>query len=433
MGSWSVGSWSVHHKWLMVVLGLAFALRLGAAVSVQHLLDHRLHRMFLIPGDAEGYWELGRKLATGAPYALYDPPRRVLRTPGFPLVLAAGMSVFGANYLALRCLLAGIGALACVLVYWLGCALQDRESALVAASLAAISPAQIGMSVLFLSDTCFAVALLAAVLCLAKLVVRDEFTVPGSAKRFRLLALLAGLLNGVACLFRPSWLLFVPLFLCVWIARGRTRVLAECGFMLLGLALALAPWTYRNYQVTGHFVLTSLWLGPSLYDGLQPGATGESDMRFVEQDGLYARLSEYEVDQHYRRAAWTIAWSDPGRVLRLAAIKIWRFWKPWPSAPQLNQPLFQGVVAVYSVVILLCAAAGSLLPVSGPSGTHPSRFWRNLLSAGPILYLAALHTVFVGSLRYRLPPEFALLVLSGIGLRQLWAWPPNRSLALAAS
>ena len=420
-----MGSWAARHRGLIIVLALALALRLGAAVSVQHLLDHKLHRLCLIPGDAEGYWELGRKLAAGESYAIYEPPRSVLRTPGFPLVLAAGMTVFGENYLALRCLLAGIGTLACGLVYWLGGVLQEREAALPAAAFAAASPAQVGMSVLFLSDTCFAVALLASVLSLARLVSQSGSSVPNvEPKPRKLQALAAGVLSGTACLFRPSWLLFPPLFLFAWIlrSRGTARVLAESGLVLVGLGLALGPWTYRNYQVTGHFIPTSLWLGPSLYDGLNPGATGESDMRFIEQDGLYARMSEYEVDQHYRQAAWDFTREHPGRVVQLAVVKFWRFWKPWPTAPQLNQPAFQAIVAAYTVVIMLCACVGFVAPLGAGSGV--SRFWRNLVSAGPILYFAALHAVFVGSLRYRLPAEYALLVLSGIGaqwLRKRWA------------
>jgi len=47
---------------LLAVLAVALGLRIGAAFAVQSLLDHHLHRAFLVPGDAEGYWELGQRL-----------------------------------------------------------------------------------------------------------------------------------------------------------------------------------------------------------------------------------------------------------------------------------------------------------------------------------------------------------------------------------
>jgi hypothetical protein len=41
------------------------------------------------------------------------------------------------------------------------------------------------------------------------------------------------------------------------------------------------------------------------------------------------------------------------------------------------------------------------------------------LAAGPVLYFALVHAVFVGSVRYRLPAEYPLLVLSAVGLQRL--------------
>src|SRR5437870_377226 len=106
-------------RWLplIVLLAGAFALRVGAAVVIQHEVDRTPGRLCLIAGDAAGYWELAKKLAAGKAFAIYDPPRFVVRMPGFPLLLAAGMQLVGENLLALRMLLAGVGTLACGLVY----------------------------------------------------------------------------------------------------------------------------------------------------------------------------------------------------------------------------------------------------------------------------------------------------------------------------
>ena len=51
------------------------------------------------------------------------------------------------------------------------------------------------------------------------------------------------------------------------------------------------------------------------------------------------------------------------------------------------------------------------------TGTSHSTIWLIVLTAGPALYFALVHTVFVGSVRYRLPAEYALLVLTAAGLR----------------
>ena len=77
-----------------IILLLALLVRVAAAIAIdQHVTSSG--RSFLIEGDANGYWELGQHIAAGEDYAIHQPPRYVLRTPGFPLLLAASIRVFG--------------------------------------------------------------------------------------------------------------------------------------------------------------------------------------------------------------------------------------------------------------------------------------------------------------------------------------------------
>ena len=78
------------------VLLLALGLRVSAALAVQSDVEQR-NRSFLIEGDANGYWELGRRLANGEAYEIYTPPRRAMRMPGFPSLLALSIKLAGEN------------------------------------------------------------------------------------------------------------------------------------------------------------------------------------------------------------------------------------------------------------------------------------------------------------------------------------------------
>ncbi len=403
--------------WLPCIIAGAFAARLSAAILVQQKVEQTPGRLCLIAGDAEGYWDLARHLSRGEDFAIYDPPRYVLRMPGFPLVMSLGMRVFGQSALGMRIILACVGTVACWLVFLLGRELGDATTGLVACALAAISPAFIGFSVLLLSETLFALTLLASLLALAKLA-RANAQAPDTTldQRAPVIALVAGLLNGAATLVRPTWLLVAPAFGLVSLIKSRNRKRA-CGrfaLVIAGMSLALAPWTIRNARVTGHFVPTTLWMGPSLYDGLSPTATGVSNMDFIEADGWYRRpdVSEYEADRHYRQAAIAFAMDHPGRAFELGLKKLWRFCNPFPNAEQFgNWPIWLSV-GLFELPVLLLAVIG---------------FWQVrrtpltwALTAGPMLYLALVHTVFIGSLRYRLPVEYALLVLSAVGGRWLF-------------
>ena len=95
----------------------------------------------------------------------------------------------------------------------------------------------------------------------------------------------------------------------------------------------MSPWWIRNYQVAGQFVPTTLQVGASLYDGLNPQATGASDMRFTTEyhrvqkldDAAAGRSSdgfEVRLDRRLRDDAWAWARTHPGESLGLGRAQV---------------------------------------------------------------------------------------------------------------
>ena len=408
-----------------LVLLIALLLRLGAAVAIQTRIDAQPGRFDLIEGDASGYWELARRIIRGEPYELYTPPRRVLRMPGFPLLLASGMVCFGERPLAIRCLLAVVGTLGCGLIFGMTQSLVGSRVALLAAFAAAVSPTFVIFSVLFLSETAFAVALVASVWSLVALTRRLSETAPSNAapsattRRLPLwlVAGLAGLLAGVATHMRPTWIVAAPLAAVgvVLFQRGRAPGWIAATGLIAGLAILIVPWGLRNQRMTGHFIPTTLWLGASLYDGLRPEATGGSEMSFIETDGVYNRLTEFEADRYYRDRAVEFARTHPGRAIQLAFNKLGRYFSLLPNADQFANAPARLVTGLWSVCVLGFAAWGAW---------HArGRYELLVATLLPLVFFAAVHALFVGSLRYRLPAEYPLLALSATGavaLRDHW-------------
>ncbi|MCA8997318.1 MAG: glycosyltransferase family 39 protein [Planctomycetaceae bacterium] len=396
---------------IVFILFIALSARIAAAVGLQYVLDSHLHRSFLIEGDANGYWELAQHLARGDDFAIHHPLRYALRMPGFPTLLASSMLVFGENFLAARIVLSVVGTLGVWLVYLLGKELFDRRIGYWAAGFTAVSPLLVGFTPLILAETSFATAMLLS-LWLGN---RLKRSVDSQASVVAILrgSVLTGVALALACMMRPSWILAGPIFaiLMLFFSSGKVRATLAGTVAVASMVGVLLPWGFRNQQVTGHFTLTTFWMGPSLYDGLNPNATGDSDMRFFDEEALSTKMGEYEVDREYRRRAWEFARQQPGKTAQLAWVKSVRFWKPWPNAAQFDRWTLKLVSALFFLPLCFLAGWGGW--------ALRGQLWSVALLAGPVLYFCVIHMVFVSSLRYRLPTEYPLAVLASYGLARL--------------
>lgn len=391
------------NPWKLFVL--AVAVRIVAALCLNHYLEDHAERTYLIAGDADGYWQLATQMVAGEDFSLYDPPRQVMRMPGFPAVLAVSISLFGDSQAIARLVLALLASLAVFPAFWMGERFHGRQSGIVAGLIVAILPIYVGFSVLILSESLFATCILFNMWAFSRWL--------DSSKRSEAFfwAAISGFIAVAAIYLRPSWLLFPPFLVLALLLFSKSfdrKRLIESLLMLICVLLPLLPWGVRNQQATGHFVLTTLWMGPSLYDGLHPEATGASDMTFFERDNVLNRMSEYEMNRYYRDQALKFSRENPIRAFELGMIKLWRYWKPWPNAEQFQNPALMTTVAAGFLLMLIWAIRGGFL------------LHKNLdllfLCILPIVYFSALHTLFVSSLRYRLPAEYPLAVLAAIGL-----------------
>lgn len=400
-----------------VILLIALGLRVGAAWWWQQRIGEETE--FGFP-DSDSYWVLAQTIARGQPYRYGDAD--VFRTPAYPAALAGLFWAYGGQppVMAARLLGAGLGTLTVGVVACLAGMLFDRRAALAAATMAALYPGAIAMSTLVLSEALFC-PLMVTQLLLWTAAWRSK-----STGRFLVLSAAAGIVAGLAVLTRPSWLLFTPFAIVVAMCFGprRLRQLGLGAVMLTTFALAMFPWWLRNAIVTGTFVPTTSQVGASLYDGLNPQATGASEMSFVgwQKEVLQWRRQQrqvpidvpLEVQLNRTLARRAIQWAreNPLRVVHLAGIKFARTWNIWPNEPSLRSWPLRWVVLLGYVPLLLLGLAGAI--------QFARRDWPLLLCALPAAYVALLHMVFVGSIRYRQPAMLLLAVLAAGMVVSLW-------------
>ena len=233
---------------------------------------------------------------------------------------------------------------------------------------AAVHPYLIVMSALLLSEALFVPLMLLALWGLAVLW-NHQWQMPEGtsqmpnrgwtiAARELLVAFGVGLASGAAVLTRPSWGLFVPVMMAAWrwsrwrlpgAVRARVlRCTSSAAAMALGIVVVMGPWWLRNARIYGKFVPTALWMGASLYDGLNPAATGASNMEFLGAPDVWP-LDELDQDRELTRRALVRPAGARCAWLQLALIKLGRYWCPWPNAEGFRSPF----VALASAVVMI--------------------------------------------------------------------------------
>jgi hypothetical protein len=194
--------------------------------------------------------------------------------------------------------------------------------------------------------------------------------------------------------------------------RGAVLAASLAG-ALMAFAVLL-PWAWRNHEVLGRWVWSTTNDGITAYDGVRPGATGASDQSFTRQMPELRDMGELERNDTFARLAKAAIREDPGRLVPLTLRKLARTWSPLPLSAEYGGRLYLAVGLCYSLPFDLLVLIGLLFARPGRRAA--------LLAALPALYFTVVHSLSVGSLRYRVPAEPPLAVLAAAGA----AWLASR-------
>lgn len=190
---------------------------------------------------------MAQSLRGGEGFAVGGVPE-TLRTPGYPLVLAAGESAgldFAGIALLQHLLMAGLASAIFLLARTLT---GSRRVALVAALLFAIDLPTIVFADMILTEALFTLLLFALLALAWRIEVRPDWSIVCAAA--------AGLVLGAAVLVRPVAIaFFVPLGAYFFWSRCR-----RAAIVLFVVCALLSPllWAMRNQRATGVFTVSSI-------------------------------------------------------------------------------------------------------------------------------------------------------------------------------
>lgn len=375
----------------------------------------RLAIVFLLPmepvSDGEWYLQRARELLQGLGYQEGGYPTAYWPV-GYPALLAASMYVFGNEYASyvIPNLLSTLAIMWMIL--WLGRKLTQTEWVARIACLAyALYPNHIMYANQSATETVYTALYMGAFALLI-------------ACRHKAVGLLfSGLLFGVATLVKAQTILF-PLgcLIVLWWAYADFKWIQAAKAALVvyvGLLAIVLPWSERNAEALGKFVMVSTNGGVALMIGANELATGDhleiAKTPLMEKIGIpWEQRVERQLEWDARHKELAMEWirENPWSYLALAPKKIlllWikdtdGFWAASDSRPNsikfirlaqwLNQIYYLSILALSMPCAWFASKALLLRDVRTSQMT--------LLFCMPI-FVTLLAAVFTGQIRYHFP------------------------------
>jgi 4-amino-4-deoxy-L-arabinose transferase-like glycosyltransferase len=320
-----IQKWVADLRWIFLV---SLLLHVAIVFAVGHYQNARLWEN---GGIADHLWE-GRGFAGGFSKGAEEPTS--WQAPGYPYLLLASWKVWGhrspAAHLAISLLQALAIASMVVPLHHLTRRWFGPQAALWAAWITVLMPLY-GWYPTRLHHTAFVFAF-HPWLVWGWLEARDRKSLPG--------LLAAGAGTGLAGLFQPVVLAVMgPLTAALVLRHLGARQWKGAAWVIAGGMVTLAvltPWTLRNHEVHGKWMLVKNSFGKEFWMGNNPHATGTGyTANGVEEITnafpprafeLRGRVSEMALMEALQQEAWEHVRAHPGDTLRLTLKKIAWFW-----------------------------------------------------------------------------------------------------------
>lgn len=400
---------------LWIVLGVALAVRVLVVLATPSYAPF---------GDPADYDRIARFLeyfGTYPPSTFADPTGpAALRPPGYPYLLAGVYEVVGVRWDVARIVGAGLGTVAVALLWGIVRRVWDARLALWSAAVAALLPSLVWVGGGLTAEVLFVPLLLGAVWAAVR---HREAPAPGWAAA-------AGVLLGLAVLTRTNGLVVVlPLLLAAWLPRRR---LLDPVVLLVGLAVALAPWTVRNAVAFGSFSPLGTQSGFTMIGAYNAQAAQDGRFRAawrvpLDLPELQPVLRQYgtdevDVDADLRRRALAFAGDHPGYVVEAAVVHARHLLHlttdtegaSGGSFREMGMPRWTWTPTVVAFWALVAAALAGLV-LLGRRRVARGPLW--LWAVPVVLFLSVVP--LLGPPRYRVPVDPFLAVLAAVALTAL--------------
>ncbi len=380
-----------------MILAIALIARLAALLYIFHIKS-LAHITFWGNEDVAIALSVHEGHGYSSPFGIPSGPTALL-APGYPLLIAAVMHLFGTGASATVMLLAFqtlLSILTLPLLMWVARSYFGVRAANLAGLIFAIGGPMV-IAPTYIWETCLSALLLTGAVALAPLV---RWT------RWQSIAI--GFGCAIAILVNPS-LLAVLFAVFTWSAF-RTRVFPWLSILVF--LIAFSPWPIRNLIVMRSFIPLRSSFGYELWMGNHPGGDGNlAGSPCPENDPAEAHLLQSNGEVGYVKIKGSLARefiaAHPAEFSHLTAKRFVRFWTPDP---------------IMVIVALLGIAGLSLLR---------RQRWLFALFALPLAIFPLPYYITHVEVRYQFVIDPLLAILAGFACESFLAWLARRPLPAA--
>jgi 4-amino-4-deoxy-L-arabinose transferase-like glycosyltransferase len=330
------------------------------------------------------------------------------RAPGYSVFVAAVYLLFGESIFAIRVVESFAGAFLAVILAALGRRIGGEMVGALAGVIWAVYPMGIFIAGLVYPTSLATILLAGGVWCLLP-AHHEELSVKG--------AFSSGLFFGLAALAIPVVLLTI-VAIAAWVFYwARHARLFFALLIILGSAVTLVPWTARNFVVYGEAILVQ----PNFEQHLPRMKIPESGPSVDKLDAILLRFDRYAARfgrnfvQFWELYPNRIKMGNQDYRDKLHA-RDSRLIKETIYVPNR---LINAVSIVSTVPIFLFALLGTVaMCLRRDLRRELSMLWIMAMS------FAVGYSFFVGKIRYRIPVEPYLIILSAYGMKATFAMIP---------
>lgn len=402
----------VNDKWILILIFIA-------ALAVRLISVMNLPNQFRKPATDDAEYDIsamnlleGRGLIdinTGLPTSW--------RVPMYPLFLASIYSVFGHNYGAVRVIQSIMGALLCLILFFIAKEIFGKTVGYICASILTfyqpfIFYAHWGGPAFLFSENLFTFLLALLIL----------FLVRGSYSQFTLKnSVVCGILLGLSTLTRPLIGLFPIFIIILFFFKYKfsfKTTLMKILPLMVSFIFVILPWSARNYFVHRAFIPFSTEGGFALLSSNNPYVRGgglvKLDRLFTEEELTRLNsMTEVEKDRFYRKNATEFISKNYNKLPKLFCRKLLVFWDLYTTYYDSNNNRTRSY-NIWFATVFMFGIVGILKSIKSKLNLGGS------LLILLLLYFCIMILIFNGEARFRYPIEPYVIIFASVGILYLY-------------